>query len=285
MISGGKIGKTEMRNPDTMHIDRCQTDEVLRIIQRENEKAVKAVEAAIPQIAAACDAIARSMKNGGRLIYVGAGTSGRLGVLDAAECPPTFGVDPGLVTGIIAGGYECMVRASENAEDSGENGIADLKKISLRKEDSVVGISASGNARYVADALSYAKSIGCVTAGITSNYGSRLDLEPDFSIVSDTGPEPITGSTRMKAGTAQKIICNMISTTVMIKLGMVYENMMINLRPTNEKLRRRCVLIVSEILSCGEAEAEKRLSENGWSIRAAVESRDGLAATESADFR
>ena len=266
--------KTEMRNPNTMHIDRCDTTEILRLIQAENKVAVDAVGAAIPQIARACDAIEASIRAGGRLIYLGAGSSGRIGVLDAVECPPTYGVPRELVVGLIAGGYDCMFRAAEGAEDSAEAGIADLKKISLAGEDAVVGISAAGNAGYVAAALEYARSIGCVTIGITSNFGSRLDLESDIAIVTDTGPEPITGSTRMKAGSAQKMVCNMLTTTVMTRLGMVYENLMINLKPTNIKLRRRVISIVCEILSCGEDEAIRRLDAHNWSIREVVDHRE-----------
>ena len=263
--------KTEMRNPNTMHIDKCSTSEILRLIQAENQVAVNAMEAAIPAIARACDAIEASMRAGGRLIYIGAGTSGRLGVLDAVECPPTFGVPQGLVVGLIAGGYDCMFRAAENAEDRGEAGVSDLKNISLAREDAVVGISANGNANYVIEALKYAKSLGCATIGVTSNQGCQLEQVADISVITDTGAEAITGSTRMKAGTAQKLVCNMFTTTVMIKLGMVYENMMINLKPTNAKLRRRVISIVCEILSCSEEEAVRCLQENDWCIRRCVE--------------
>ena len=265
-----------MRNPNTMHIDKCETAEIRRLIQAENVVAVDAVANAIPQIARACDAIEVSIRAGGRLIYMGAGSSGRIGVLDAVECPPTYGVPRELVVGLIAGGYDCMFRAAEGAEDSAEAGIADLRAIDLAKEDAVVGISAAGNAGYVAAALEYARSLGCVTIGITSNFGSRLDLESDIAIVTDTGPEPITGSTRMKAGSAQKMVCNMLTTTVMTRLGMVYENLMINLKPTNIKLRRRVISIVCEILSCTEEEAVRRLDTHNWSIRDVVDHREGM---------
>ncbi len=266
--------KTEMRNPNTIHIDKCETAEILRLIQNENQVAVDAVGSAIPQIALACDAIEAAIRTGGRLIYLGAGSSGRIGVLDAVECPPTYGVPRELVVGLIAGGYDCMFRAAEGAEDSAEAGVADLRAIDLTGDDAVVGISAAGNAGYVAAALEYARSLGCVTVGITSNYGSRLDLESDISIVTDTGSEPITGSTRMKAGSAQKMVCNMLTTTVMTRLGMVYENLMINLKPTNIKLRRRVISIVCEILSCGEDEAVRRLDVHNWSIREVVDHRE-----------
>lgn len=264
------MNRTEQRNPETTHIDTETTIGMLGLIQNENLNAVRAVGNALPAIAKACDAICERMKCGGRLIYIGAGSSGRIGILDAAECPPTFGVSSDTVIGLIAGGRDSMFRAAENAEDDGSSGVNDLKALDISVTDSVVGISAAGNAAYPAEALKYAKAIGCLTIGITANYGSRLDREPDISIVADTGPEAITGSTRMKAGSAQKMITNMISTTVMIKLGYVYENLMINLKPSNNKLRRRCVSIVSEINGCTDDESEVMLERNGWSIRAAV---------------
>lgn len=265
------MSRTEARNPYTTHIDKCSTEEILLHIQRENENAAKAVREAIPAITKACDAIEAGMRKGGRLIYIGAGSSGRLGILDAAECPPTYGVPRETVVGIIAGGPDCMFRASENAEDGGEAGVRDIAKQNLTPEDSVVGISAAGNAAYVADALAYARSVGCVTIGVTSNAGSRLDRESDISIVADTGPEVVTGSTRMKAGTAQKMITNMFTTCVMIRLGHVYENMMINLKPSNIKLRKRVISIVCEIQKCDEEAAIQALDANEWSIRKAVD--------------
>ena len=263
--------KTEMRNPKTKHIDRASTSEILSIIQEENYNAVKAIEAAMPAIEKACDMIASRMEKGGRLIYIGAGTSGRLGVMDAAECPPTYGVCAELVSGIIAGGYERMVSAGESAEDNGEMGAKDLAEKNLTPHDTVLGISVAGNASYVADALLYAKSVGCLTVGLTCNYGSRLDKETDISIVTDTGAEVVTGSTRMKAGSAHKMVLNMISTAVMIKAGHVYENLMINLKPMNIKLKKRMVSIVSEILKCDEANAEELLNKYDWSIRKIVD--------------
>lgn len=228
--------KTEMRNPNTTNIDKASTADILKMIQAENVNAVNAVGNAIENITKACDAIAESMKKGGRLIYIGAGTSGRTGVIDAVECPPTFGVDSNTVIGIIAGGYDCMVRASEGEEDNGEAGVGDLKAHSVNGNDVVVGVSAAGNAEYVVKALLYAQSIGCTTVGVTSNFGSLIDKTADIPIVTDTGAEVITGSTRMKAGTAQKLVLNMLSTTAMIKMGYVYENLMINLNAKNKKL-------------------------------------------------
>lgn len=262
--------KTEMRNVHTMHIDTASTEEILRLIQNENIAAVNALEAALPSIAKACDSITAGIEAGGRVYYIGAGTSGRLGVLDAVECPPTFGVSPDLFNGIIAGGNACMFRAAENAEDNGDAGIRDIAEKNLRLCDCVVGISASGNASYVTQALRYAKEQDCVTIGITSNADSLLAREADIAIVTDTGAEVITGSTRMKAGTAQKLVLNMLSTCAMIKTGKVYQNLMINLRPTNEKLRRRVISIVSEILECGEEKAIRLLDENDWSIQEVI---------------
>ena len=263
--------KTEMRNPKTTHIDQMSTLQQLQIISEENFNAVKAVEAELPHIAEAADAITAAFKEGGRLFYIGAGTSGRLGVLDASECPPTFGVGHNMVVGIIAGGDGALRKASENAEDDPQAGKKDLMAHELCGKDIVVGISAAGGAGYVISALEYARGLGCVTVGITSNDGSPLDELADISICTDTGAEVITGSTRMKAGTAQKLVLNMLSTAAMINSGYVYENMMINLRPTNIKLRKRMIGIVCEIVGCGEDKAEELLEKGGWSIPAAVE--------------
>ncbi len=263
--------KTEMRNPDTYTIDKMSTLEMLEIINKENANVTRAVEAALPQIADVCDAVSDSIKNGGRIFYIGSGTSGRLAVCDAAECPPTFGVPYSLFNGIIAGGESCMFKAAENAEDNPEAGIDDLKNRNFSNKDILIGISASGSAAYVISAVNYAKSIGAKVFSITNNPDSELGKAADIDICADTGPEVITGSTRMKAGTAQKIILNMISTASMVKCGCVYENMMINLRPTNKKLRRRMIGIVTEILGCTAEKAEELLENNNWSIRSAVE--------------
>ncbi len=265
------MNKTEMRNKNTKNIDKETTGGVLKLIQNENFNAVRAVEDALPSIEKACDAIYERMKIGGRLIYMGAGTSGRLGVIDAVECPPTYGVSQELISGIIAGGYDRMVTAAENAEDKGENGIKDLSAKNITTLDTVLGISAAGNAAYVAEALQYARGLGALTIGLSCNKGCRLDLESDISIVTDTGAEPITGSTRMKAGSAHKMVLNMISTCVMVKLGHVYENLMINLKPSNIKLKARVISIVREILDCQEEKAIALLEKHGWSIRAVVD--------------
>ena len=263
--------KTEMRNPDTYEIDRMSASEMIKIINNENSKVTLAVEAALPQIAAVCDAVADAIKSGGRIFYIGSGTSGRLAVCDAAECPPTFGVSYDLFNGIIAGGEKCMFKAAENAEDNPEAGVNDLKSRDFCDKDILIGISASGSAAYVISAVNYAKSVGAKAFSITNNPDTELGKAADIDICADTGPEVITGSTRMKAGTAQKIILNMISTVSMVKCGCVYENLMINLKPANKKLRRRMIGIVTEILGCTDEKAENLLDENGWNIRSAVE--------------
>ena len=262
--------RTEMRNPNTTHIDKMSTVDMLRAIQDENYNAVRAVGEQIDHIAEAVDAISVAFEKGGRLIYIGAGTSGRTGVIDATECAPTYGVPQGTVIGIIAGGKETMFRASENQEDNEIAGVEDLKAQNLNGNDVVVGVSAAGGAAYVIGALEYAKSLGCVTVGLTSNPDTLLDRTAQISIVTDTGPEVITGSTRMKAGTAQKLVLNMLSTCSMIKTGKVYENLMINLSATNEKLIGRMKRIVSEITGVSIEEAERLLSASEWNIRRAI---------------
>ena len=262
---------TEKRNEKTTHIDKMSTMEMIKVMQEENYNALRAIDDALPMIERAVDAAAHAVNNGGRIIYLGAGTSGRLGVLDAVECPPTFGVSPELVVGIIAGGKERMFTAAENAEDIAENGIRDLKEKNITDKDLIVGISAAGNAAYIVGALEYAKSLGCVTVGITSNKDTLLDKTADISVVTDTGAEVITGSTRLKAGTSQKLILNMISTCAMIKMGNVYENLMINLKAVNIKLIARMISIVSDILGISREEAEAELVKSDWVIRRAVE--------------
>lgn len=263
--------KTEMRNPRTYGIGDMPTHDILKIINDENNNVISAIDKALPEIEKACDTAADIIKNGGRVFYIGSGTSGRLGVCDAAECPPTFGVPYDLFNGIIAGGENCMFKAAENAEDNAEMSVNDLKKRNFSSKDILIGISASGSAAYVISALNYAKSIGAKTVSVTNNPDTELGKAADIDICADTGPEVITGSTRMKAGTAQKIILNMISTTAMVKCGCVYENLMINLKPTNKKLRKRMIGIVTEILSCSEEKAENLLEASGWNIRLAVE--------------
>ena len=265
--------KTEMRNPATTHIDKMSSAEMVQVMNQENLNAAMAVSQVSEAIAEAIDRIYLRMKQGGRLFYVGCGTSGRLGVLDASECPPTYGVSPDLVVGIIAGGDSALRRSSEGAEDSWEAGYAVLESYDITENDTVVGISAAGGAAFVLAAMAYGKERGALTVGITSNAGSKISQAADIAIDVDTGAEVVTGSTRMKAGTAQKLILNMISTGVMIRLGHVYENMMINLKPTNIKLTARMVRIVREITGLEEEAAKKLLEENDWNIRKAVSQR------------
>ena len=262
---------TEKRNPKTKHIDRAGTMEIVKLINEENYNSVTAVEKALPEIAKAIDIVTEALENGGRLVYMGAGTSGRLAVADAAECPPTYGVDYNTVIAVIAGGEKTLVRAAENQEDSGEAGVADLKAKDLKPCDVVMGISASGSAEYVARGMDYARSIGCKTIALSSNYESKIKAYADVYIFTDTGAEVITGSTRMKAGNAQKMVMNMISTAAMIKTGKVYENMMINLKPTNKKLRERMIGIVCEITGLCHNDSEALLESADFSIPAAIE--------------
>lgn len=264
------LPKTEMRNPLSMNFDQMSTEEMAKLVISANHEAINAAEAAAADIAKAIDAIANAFNNGHRLFYIGAGTSGRLGVLDAAECPPTFGVDYDLVTGIIAGGKERMFRAGENEEDKYEMGVLAVTEYGMGEGDVLVGISAAGNAAYVVGALEKAKSLGAVTVGISCNPNTKILNAADIQIYTDTGAEILTGSTRLKAGTAQKVVLNALTTCAMAKTGKIYENMMINLSPSNEKLKGRVVRIVKDILSCDEQTAITALDANDWNIKAAV---------------
>lgn len=264
--------KTEMRNPESTNLDRMETADMARLVITANYDAVKAVEDALSGITAAVDEIAKAFEGGHRLIYVGAGTSGRLGVLDAAECPPTFGVPNDMVQGILAGGKERMFTAGEAEEDKYEKGCDAIKECGVSCGDVVVGISAAGNAAYVVGAMETAKALGCVTVGISCNVDTEVLKRADIPIFTDTGAEVLTGSTRLKAGTAQKIVLNTLTTCAMAKTGKVYENMMINLSPSNEKLRKRVIGIVCEILSCDEKEAIDKLEKNDWNIKQALAS-------------
>lgn len=264
--------KTEMRNQSTTHIDRMSTAEMVRIIQDENINAAMSIEKALSSIERAIDAIAERMAKGGRLFYIGCGTSGRLGVLDASECPPTYGVPCDLVIGIIAGGDSALRKAIEGAEDSREAGYVDLSSYNVTELDSVVGISVAGGAQYVLGAFAKARESGALIISLSSNEDTLIERAADIGIVTDTGAEVITGSTRMKAGSAHKMVLNMISTAVMVRLGHVYENMMINLRPSNVKLRDRMIRILREITELPYDECEKLLNENEFSLRLALRS-------------
>lgn len=261
---------TEHINRDTFNIDLVGTYDMLVMINNEDMKVAEAVKKCIPQIAKAVDIIVRNFLHGGRLFYVGAGTSGRLGVLDASECPPTFSVPPDMVQGIIAGGDRALREAIEGAEDSEEMALYDFDKYDICNTDTVVGISASGNAKYVCKFLQVAKIKKCKTIVITSNPDAKLKEYADCFICAETGAEAISGSTRMKAGTAQKMILNMLSTASMVKIGKTYHNLMIDVKPTNSKLKRRAVTIVSEICGCREMTARNVLEANGYNTKHAV---------------
>lgn len=261
---------TENRNVSTMNIDSVSTMEMLQMINDEDKKVALAVEKEIANIASAVDIIVEKLQSGGRLIYIGAGTSGRIGILDASECPPTYGTDPELVQALIAGGEEAIVKSIEGAEDDSELGVKDLKSINFNKDDVLLGIAASGRTPYVLGAVEYAKSIGAVSVGLSNNPDSLLNKVAEISICPVTGPEAVTGSTRMKAGTSQKLVLNMISTGVMIKYGKVYENLMVDLKASNDKLIQRCKNIVMEATEVPYEEAEAVLEETKYNCKLAI---------------
>lgn len=246
------------------------TFDIVRTMNREDGGVARAVARELPRIARTVDEIVARLKGGGRLIYLGAGTSGRLAVLDASECPPTFGVSPKLVQGIIAGGRRALVKAVEGAEDSAALGVSDLKARRVSKKDAVVGLTASGTTPYVLGALQYADAMGAFTAGITCNPKSALARVAQVTIAPEVGPEVVAGSTRLKAGTAQKMVLNMLSTAAMVRLGHVYDNWMINVAQTNKKLRRRVVRILEEASGASVAEAERVLRQAGHDLRVAL---------------
>lgn len=252
---------TEQRNPNTMEIDTLSTIDMVRRINNEDKTVALAVEKELDAIAKAIDVITEQLKKGGRLFYCGAGTSGRLGVLDASECPPTYGVSPDLVIPLIAGGKEALLSAREGAEDDFSLCEADLRAHDFSKDDVLVGIAASGRTPYVLGGMRYAKACGAPVISLTCNEKSQMAAEADIAISPIVGPEVVTGSTRMKAGTAQKLVLNMLSTGVMIKLGKVYENLMVDVQPTNEKLVARTRRIVMLATGVSEDEAEAALSK------------------------
>lgn len=260
---------TEARNPATEHIDQLPTIEMLRIINEEDAKVAGAVAAELPRIATAVDAIADRFEHGGRLFYIGAGTSGRLGVLDASECPPTFAVPPTLFQGIIAGGDSALRKSSEASEDSPEQGAADLVAHGFTQQDALIGIAASGRTPYVIGALAHARQLGALTISLTCVPNSEMAAVADISIAPVTGAEILTGSTRLKAGTATKLVLNMLSTGVMIRTGAVYGNLMVNMQTTNMKLVNRGQRIISTITGIDESAAAKLLKEAG-SVKTAI---------------
>lgn len=261
---------TEQENPNTAEIDKASTIDAVRLINNEDKGVAAAVEKALPQVAETIDRIVDRLENGGRLFYIGTGTSGRLGVLDASEIPPTYGVSYELVQGIIAGGYDALYKATEASEDDAAAAIRDLDARGLTKLDAVVGIAASGRTPYTIGAVTYARSLGCFTAAIVCNPDSAITAEVEIAIVPIVGPEAITGSTRMKAGTAQKLVLNMISTIAMIRLGYVKGNRMTNMRSSNQKLRERGIRILIAETGMERTEALNVLDEVGYDLRLAL---------------
>ncbi len=261
---------TEQRNPDSRNIDALPTEDMLRVINDEDQRVSGAVRREIPQIARAVDAIVSAIENGGRLFYIGAGTSGRLGVLDASECPPTFSVDPELVQGIIAGGERALARATEASEDDAAMGAQDLMDRGFTRSDVLAGIAASGRTPYVIGAVAKARELGAVTIGISCTPDSLLSRSVDIAIEPLPGPEIITGSTRMKAGTATKLVLNMLSTGAMIRLGYVYGNLMVNVQPRNEKLVDRARRIIAEASGVSYDRAADLLEQSGQSVKTAI---------------
>lgn len=261
---------TERRLAASRHLDRMTTTEIVRLMNREDRKVAGAVSRAIPEIVIAVDAIVRSIRQGGRLIYIGAGSSGRMGVLDTAESAPTFGVSDKQMIAVIAGGSRAVTHSVEGAEDSPASGARDLRARRLKRHDVVVGIAASGTTPYVLGALRFARDQGAVTVAITSNRQAPLASLAKIPIVADVGPEILTGSTRLKAGTAQKMVLNMLSTATMARLGHVYENLMIDLTPQNEKLSARAVRILSAASGASVSTARRALRQSGHDMRAAL---------------
>lgn len=265
-----KLCKTEEQNERTGNIDELSTIDMIRLINDEDKKVALAVEREAERIAAAVDVIAGQLKAGGRLIYCGCGTSGRLGVLDAVECPPTYSTDPDMVVGLIAGGYDAMFRAVEGAEDDRALGEKDLRDIRFGREDVLVGIAASGRTPYVLGAMAYARSLGAPVVSVTCCPGSPVTEAADIAIAPAPGPEVVTGSTRMKSGTAQKMVLNMLSTGAMIKLGKVYGNLMVDVKPSNEKLIDRCRRIVCTAAEVDGETAGEALEQCGWRPKTAI---------------
>lgn len=261
---------SEARNPATMHIDLMATGEILSAMNAEDAKVAEAVRQQIPQIAAAVDRIVAAFKVGARLIYMGAGTSGRLGVLDASECPPTFGVPEGMVIGLIAGGDRALRHPIEGAEDDRNEGRRDLEKVAVTSRDVVVGIAVSGRTPYVIGALDHAKSIGATTVALSCNPDSVIAGMADIAISPVVGPEALTGSTRLKSGTAQKLVLNMLTTASMVRIGKSYKNLMVDLSVSNEKLAARATRILVEVTNCSVEDAESYLLQAGNNVKLAI---------------
>ena len=261
---------TEQRNPNSMHVDSLSALEIVQLMNEEDKQVPLAIEKCLPQIAQAAECIVAAFQQGGRLVYIGAGTSGRLGVLDASECPPTFGVSPEMVKGIIAGGERALRHPIEGAEDSKSQAVVDLQTIQFSSKDVLVGIAASGRTPYVIGALEYAKSLGSVTASIASNPNSAMANIVDIAIDTVVGPEVLTGSSRLKSGTAQKLVLNMLTTASMILMGKCYQNLMVDVQASNEKLKARAIRIVMQATDCDKALAEETLKQADQNAKLAI---------------
>ena len=261
---------TEQRNPNSMNVDSLSALEIVQLMNEEDKQVPLAIEKCLPQIAQAVERIVAAFQQGGRLVYIGAGTSGRLGVLDASECPPTFGVSPEMVKGIIAGGERALRHPIEGAEDSKAQAVVDLQTIQFSSKDVLVGIAASGRTPYVIGALEYAKSLGSVTVSIASNPNSAMANIVDIAIDTVVGPEVLTGSSRLKSGTAQKLVLNMLTTASMILMGKCYQNLMVDVQASNEKLKARAIHIVMQATDCDKALAEETLKQADQNAKLAI---------------
>lgn len=273
---------TEQRNPNSMQLDSLSAQELVALINREDQQVALAVEKCLPQIASAVEKIVAAFERGGRLVYVGAGTSGRLGVLDASECPPTYGVKPEMVIGLIAGGDHALRHPIEGAEDNVQQGQADLEAIGFSAQDVLVGIAASGRTPYVLGALNYAKQLGATTVSIASNPNSKMAEVADIAIETVVGPEVLTGSSRMKSGTAQKLVLNMLTTASMVLIGKCYQNLMVDVQASNEKLKARAMKIVMEATECDNETAANVLAKANGQVKLAILMQlSGLGALEA----
>ena len=261
---------TEQRNPNSMHVDSLSALEIVQLMNEEDKQVPLAIEKCLPQIAQAVERIVAAFQQGGRLVYIGAGTSGRLGVLDASECPPTFGVSPEMVKGIIAGGERALRHPIEGAEDSKSQAVVDLQTIQFSSKDVLVGIAASGRTPYVIGALEYAKRLGSATVSIASNPNSAMANIVDIAIDTVVGPEVLTGSSRLKSGTAQKLVLNMLTTASMILMGKCYQNLMVDVQASNEKLKARAIRIVMQATDCDKALAEETLKQADQNAKLAI---------------
>lgn len=273
---------TEQRNLNSMQLDSLSAQELVALINREDQQVALAVEKCLPQIASAVEKIVAAFEHGGRLVYVGAGTSGRLGVLDASECPPTYGVKPEMVVGLIAGGDHALRHPIEGAEDNMQQGQADLEEIGFSAQDVLVGIAASGRTPYVLGALNYAKQLGATTVSIASNPNSKMAEVADIAIETVVGPEVLTGSSRMKSGTAQKLVLNMLTTASMVLIGKCYQNLMVDVQASNEKLKARALKIVMEATECDNETAANVLAKANGQVKLAILMQlSGLDALEA----